>query len=90
MRRQSDGSVAYTLPDCIHAALANSPDLSAAAADLAGARARLGVAHAGRYGQAEYTQILGFVNHARGNPVFSPDSKNDVLSVGREVTTLHY
>lgn len=70
----------YDLAACIRAALTNSPDLGAAAADLAGARARLGEAKAGRWGQSEYDQVLGFVNEARGNPVFSPDNKNAVFS----------
>jgi outer membrane protein TolC len=70
----------YDLAACIRASLVNSPDLSAAAADLAGARARLGEAKAGRWGQSEYNQVLGFVNEARGNPVYSPDNKNDVFS----------
>ena len=69
----------YSLAACIQAALNSSPDLSAAAADLAGARARLSEAKAGRYGQSQYTQVLGFVNQARGNPVFSPDGRNDVF-----------
>ena len=70
----------YDLAACIHAALTNSPDLGAAAADLAGARARLGEAEAGRWGQSEYNQVLGFVNEARGNPVYSPDNKSHVFS----------
>lgn len=70
----------YDLAACIKAALTNSPDLAAAAADLAGARARLGEAKAGRYGQSEYNQVLGFVNEARGDPTFSPDNKNAVFS----------
>ena len=72
--------VRYDLAACIRAALINSPDLSSAAADLASARARLGEAKAGRWGRDEFNQILGFVNEAHGNPVFSPDNKNDVLS----------
>lgn len=70
----------YDLAACIRAALTNSPDLSAAAADLAGARARLGEAKAGRWGQSEYNQVLGFVNEARGTPVNSPDNKNAVFN----------
>jgi len=69
----------FSLTDCIHAALASSADLSAVAADLAAARARLAEAQAGRYGESEYTQYLGLVNEARGNPVNSPDNKNDVF-----------
>jgi len=70
----------YDLGECIHAALASNADLSAAAADLAGARARLAEAQAGRFGNSEYNQVLGFVNEARGNPVSSPDNKNALLS----------
>ena len=70
----------YDLPACIQAALHTSADLSAAAADLAGARARLAEAQAGRYGQGEYTQFLGFVNQAHGDPTFSPDDKNAVFT----------
>lgn len=70
----------YDLAACIRAALRNSPDLSAAAADVARARARLAEAKAGRFGESEYTQVLGFVNEARGNPVFSPNDKNAVFS----------
>lgn len=70
----------YDLAQCIRAALSNSPDLSAVAADLALARARLSGAHAGRYGQSEFNQILGFVNEARGTVLRSPDNKNDVFN----------
>jgi outer membrane protein TolC len=69
----------YDLPACIQAALHNGPDLSTAAADLAAARARLSEADAGRYGEAEYRQLLGLVNEAKGNVIFSPNNKNDVL-----------
>jgi len=79
---QAEAPAPYDLAACIQAALTNSPDLSAAAADLAGARARLSEAKAGRYGQSEYTQVLGFVNQARGT-VLNPnpeDKKNDVFN----------
>jgi len=72
----------YDLAGCIRAALAHSPDLGAAAADLAAARAQLSVAKAGRYGESEYNQVLGFVNRARGT-VTNPnpdDKKNDVFN----------
>jgi outer membrane protein TolC len=73
-------SVQYDLAACIRAALGNSPDLSSAAADLAGARARLAEAKAGRWGRDEYNQVLGFVNEAHGDPTFSPNNKNDIFS----------
>jgi len=69
----------YDLSACIRAALQNAPDLSAAAADLAGARARLAEANAGRFGQAELRQYVGLVNEAKGNVLFSPNDKNDVF-----------
>lgn len=70
----------YDLADCIRAALTASPDLGTAAADLALARARLGEAKAGRYGQAEFNEILGFVNQAHGTVTDSPDNKNAILN----------
>lgn len=70
---------AYDLAACIQAALKTSPDLGAAAADLAGARARLGQARASRFGEGEYRQYLGFVNQAHGTVLESPDVKNDVF-----------
>ena len=76
----ADARPVYDLTACIQAALQNDPDLGAAAADLALARARLSRAQAGRFGQTEYTQVLGFVNEARGTPVKSPDNKNDVFN----------
>lgn len=69
----------YDLAACIREALRNGPDLSTAAADLAAARAHLSEADAGRYGEAEYRQLLGVVNEATGNAVFSPNNKNDVF-----------
>ena len=70
----------YDLGACVRAALEHSPDLAAAAADLAGARARLAEAAAGRYGHSEYHQVLGLVNEARGSVLSSPDRKNDFFS----------
>jgi HAE1 family hydrophobic/amphiphilic exporter-1 len=69
----------YTLSECVRAALDNSPDLIAASATLAKARAQLAEARAGRFGQSTYTQLFGLVNEAHGNPVFSSDDKNDVF-----------
>ncbi len=70
----------YDLGQCIRAALAKSPDVHAISADLAGARARLAEARAGRFGEAEWVQVFGVVNQAHGNVVYSPDSKNDFFS----------
>jgi outer membrane protein TolC len=69
----------YDLPACIRAALAQSPDLVAAAAELAKARGQLRQAAAGRFGRSTYTQLFGLVNEAHGNPVFSPNDKNDLF-----------
>jgi len=65
------------LAQCIRSALAESPDLAAAAAEIALARAQLSQAEAGRYGQAEYMQIIGLVNGAGGDAVDSDTNKND-------------
>ncbi|HUI27791.1 MAG TPA: TolC family protein [Candidatus Kryptonia bacterium] len=71
------GPKRWTLSECIQAALTQSPDLAAAAADIAAAQARLAEADAGRYGELGYTQLFGLVNEAKGSPVSSPNSKND-------------
>jgi len=67
------------LAECIQAALTNSPDLAAAAADIAAAQARLKEAEAGRYGELGYTQILGLVNEAHGSPTYSPNQTTDLF-----------
>ena len=77
---RADAVPTYDLKTCIQTALATSPDLAAAAAELAGARAKLSQAEAGRYGEAEYTQLLGMVNGARGNAVKSDTNKNDFFT----------
>lgn len=77
--RAAEQREVYDLAKCIRAALANSPDVKGIAADLAAARARLAEARAGRLGEGEYTQVVGLVNRARGNAVFSPDDKNDLF-----------
>jgi len=69
----------YDLAACIRAALTGSPDLGAVAADLSAARARLAEAEASRWGTAEYVQLVGLVNEAKGNVLFSPNDKNDVF-----------
>lgn len=69
----------YTLSQCIRSALENNPDLLGAAAELAKARGRLSQARAGKFGESTYTQIFGLVSEARGNPVYSPDDKNDLF-----------
>lgn len=69
----------YDLADCIRAALTNSPDLSAAAADLTGAQARLDEVNAGRFGRVELTELLGVVNGAHGTVVDTVADKNDLF-----------
>ncbi len=68
-----------SLQDCVRLALAEGPQRHRIAADLRLAQAKLEEARAGRWGQAEYTQIVGLVNEARGDPVFSPDEQTDFL-----------
>jgi outer membrane protein len=75
-------SVRYGLGECIKSALTAGPDMGAAAADLAGARAKLAQARAARWGEGDYHQVLGFVNAAHGTVNF-PDpntKKNDVFN----------
>ncbi|MBI4517393.1 MAG: TolC family protein [Deltaproteobacteria bacterium] len=76
----SEAGGALSLGECIRAALAYSPDLGVAAADIAAAQARLAEAEAGRLGEAGYTQVLGLVNEARGNATYSPDTKDAFFS----------
>lgn len=66
-----------TLEDCLRGAIAEGPQRDLIAADLRRAKARLDEAKAGRYGSAEYTQIVGVVNEARGDPVSSPNKQTD-------------
>ncbi len=74
----ADGDV-HDLPACIRAALERAPELDGLAAGVDAAQARLAAARASRFGRAEYRQIVGAVNRARGNPIASPDTKNDFL-----------
>jgi outer membrane protein TolC len=67
----------YDLAACIREALENSPDLAAAAAELAKARGQLDEANAGRYGRSSYTQLFGLINEAHGNAVNATASKFD-------------
>lgn len=64
-----------SLADCIRSALEHDPDLQAASAEVAAARARLDQAAAGRFGEAEYRQVLGFVPEAKGD-ILDPPKQN--------------
>lgn len=64
-----------SLADCIRSALQHDPDLQAASAEIAAARARLQQAERGRWGEAEYRQILGFVPEATGD-ILDPPKQN--------------
>lgn len=67
--------VVYDLADCIETALRHNPDLSAAAAKIALARAALGEAEASRYGRVRFEQQLGAVNGATGD-ILDPPKQN--------------
>ncbi len=69
------GEPVYDLATCVRAALAHDPDLQMAAAEVAAARAQLVQASAGRWGEAEYKQILGFVPEAKGD-ILDPPKQN--------------
>ncbi len=64
-----------TLADCIRSALQCDPDLQAASAEIAAARARLKQAEASRWGEATYRQVLGFVPAATGD-ILDPPKQN--------------
>ncbi len=81
-RAPADEPASYDLATCISSALASDPDLTAAAADLAAANAQLEEANAGRLGQAEYTQYLGFVNRAKGDILDPPKENKDAIFNG--------
>ena len=65
----------YDLGACIDTALRNNPDLSAAAAQVAMARAQLDEASAKRFGQLEFNQQFGAVNGATGD-ILEPPKQN--------------
>ncbi|MBX3028324.1 TolC family protein [bacterium] len=71
----SAAPLTYDLADCIETALHNNPDLSAAAARIALARAALGEAEARRYGQVRFEQQFGAVNGATGD-ILGPPKQN--------------
>lgn len=67
--------VTYDLDACIETALQNNPDLSAAAAKIALARAALGEAEVGRYPRVRFEQQFGAVNGATGD-ILQPPKQN--------------
>ena len=69
----------YSMDDLIRIALESSPDIWAEQYSVKQAEARLGQAKAGRLPRAEVLNIVGPVPEARGNAVYSPDSRSDVL-----------
>ncbi len=70
----------YDLSACIQTALRNSPNLAAAAAAVAAARARLEGARTKRYGRLEYDQQFGAVNGATGDILDPPkQNRNNIL-----------
>jgi len=68
----ADPPTTYDLSKCIQTALRNSPDLAAAKAAVAGARARLEGVRTKRYGRLEYDQQFGAVNGATGDILDPP------------------
>jgi outer membrane protein TolC len=79
---RAEPTAKYDLAACIKAALQSDPDLKAAAAEVARARAQLDEARAGKWGQAEYTQILGFVPGAKGDILDPPQENRNSLLKG--------
>jgi len=67
----------FDLAECVRRALEQGPNRAAVAADLRLAQARLDEARAARFGESEYTQIVGLVNKARGDAVEATGSNLD-------------
>jgi outer membrane protein TolC len=65
----------YDLAACIETALHNNPDIAAAAADVALARAQIDEASANRFGRLHYSQQFGAVNGATGD-ILEPPKQN--------------
>lgn len=78
-----------TLDECVRRALEEGPDRDLIAADLDAAQARLAEARAGKFGDAEYTQLVGVINEAEGDAVFSPNSQTDFFDGLGPFTRLH-
>lgn len=68
-----------SLADCIRYALQHDPDLQAASAEIAAARARLKQAERGRWGEAEYRQVLGLVPEAKGDILDPPQQNRNAI-----------
>ncbi len=66
-----------SLGECLQRALNQGPNRALIGADLEMAIARLDEAKAGKFGDARYTQIVGLVNEARGDPTSSPNKQTD-------------
>lgn len=68
------------LPELIERALETSPDLAEIRAEIDKEHAHITQARGGRLPRAQYDQVFGLVNQARGNAVFSPDIDTDLLN----------
>ena len=68
-----------TLDDIIRIGIDVSPTLWARRYIIDEAEAQLREARAGRFPRMEYIQILGPVNEARGNVLYSPNKREDLL-----------
>ncbi len=71
------GPTVLGLEDCLQRALSEGPDRELIGADLQMAIARLDEAKAGKFGDTRYTQIVGLVNEARGDPTSSRNKQTD-------------
>jgi len=69
-----------TLDEIVRMGVEASPKLWAQRYVIQAAEAQWKQARAGLYPRLEYLQIFGPVNRARGNPLFSPDERTDLLN----------
>jgi len=68
-----------TLADVLRIGRAASTEIRTQHHVIEQAEAQLGQARAGRLPRLQYLQILGYVPEAKGNAVFSPNDRSDVL-----------
>jgi outer membrane protein TolC len=77
---QASKVLTLSLDEIIRMGVEASPKLWAQRYVIDGAEAQWKQAKAGRYPRMEYIQILGLVPQARGNVLFSPDERTNLLN----------
>jgi len=68
----------WTLEQCLERAVASSPEVNEAQAEIRLAESQLAQARAGRLPQATFTSLNGIINGARGNAVTGRTDNSDI------------